>query len=406
MKISKLTVSILLLLAVSLSCKLLDRTRSRNTSKGPAIDFVTPGTPLNVNVQLHKNQTASKMIPRSGGSVSLNASDGSQFTLDVPADALEADTMITMTAVKSIDGAPLANNTPTAVQLEPSGLVFKELATLTIVPAKEIPIKKQIIFSYEGEGRDYHLAVIDPKSKEIQIKLMQFSGAGVGSGSDSEWAATLQLQADSAYSRLAQKLGELLQPARFGEDSSDANKVDEKALSLLNQFEEQVVLKEIAAAEQDCKLAQKALTDLLYLGSLCRLMSAPLPDDFEAKVRRLREIIDKCEASTGGVSYQIVGGLDDWKTNTPVCNIMKPFKLTGAGTGIIMELSGGLSGTYTYGGGPFNAQGSGTYTISLPNGLGKPGTMTGGGAGQVTGDKVYTGTGTEKYTLTPIAPCK
>ena len=224
MKNSKLILSVLLLLAVSLSCKLLNRTRSRNTSSGPAIDFVAAGTPLNVTVQLDKKQTASKMIPRAGGTVSLNASDGSQFTLDVPADALEADTMITMTAVKSIDGAPLANNTPTAVQLEPSGLVFKELATLTIVPAKEIPIKKQIIFGYEGEGRDYHLAVIDPKSKEIQIKLMQFSGAGVGSGSDSEWAATLQLQADSAYSRLAQKLGELLQPARFSEDSSDAIK--------------------------------------------------------------------------------------------------------------------------------------------------------------------------------------
>ena len=401
---SKLNLAIVvaLLIAVSLSCKWLP-TRTTKTIKGPAIDFTSPSKGLDVKVQLDKKQTATGNVSQGGGSVSLTAADGSKFTLDVPANALEAGTSITMTAVKSIDGAPLANNTPTAVQLEPSGLVFKELATLTIVPAKEIPIKKQIIFGYEGEGRDYHLAVIDPKSKEIQIKLMQFSGAGVGSGSDSEWATTLQLQADSAYARLAQKLGELLQPARFGEHS---NNVGEKALSVLNQFEDQVVLKEIAAAELDCKEAQKALQDLLYLGSVCRLMSAPLPDEFEEKVRRLREIVEKCKASAGGGSYQIVGGLDDWKTNTAVCDIMKPFKLTGAGTGIIMELSGGLSGTYTYGGGPFNAQGSGTYTISLPNGLGKPGTMTGGGAGQVTGDKVYTGTGTEKYTLTPIAPCK
>jgi len=401
---SKLNLAIVvaLLIAVSLSCKWLP-TRTTKTIKGPAIDFTSPSKGLDVKVQLDKTLTATQRFSQSGGSISLTAVDGSKFTLDVPANALEAGTSITMTAVKSIDGAPLANNTPTAVQLEPSGLVFKELATLTIVPAKEIPIKKQIIFGYEGEGRDYHLAVIDPKSKEIQIKLMQFSGAGVGSGSDSEWATTLQLQADSAYARLAQKLGELLQPARFGEHS---NNVGEKALSVLNQFEDQVVLKEIAAAELDCKEAQKALQDLLYLGSVCRLMSAPLPDEFEEKVRRLSEIVEKCKASAGGGSYQIVGGLDDWKTNTAVCDIMKPFKLTGAGTGIIMELSGGLSGTYTYGGGPFNAQGSGTYTISLPNGLGKPGTMTGGGSGQVTGDKVYTGTGTEKYTLTPIAPCK
>jgi hypothetical protein len=49
------------------------------------------------------------------------------------------------------------------------------------------------------------------------------------------------------------------------------------------------------------------------------------------------------------------------------------------------------------------AHGSGTYTISLPEGVGKPGTMTGGGEGYAAG---YKGTGTEKYTLTPIAPCK
>ena len=408
MKNSKLIVSVFLLLAVSLSCKLLDRTRSRNTGKGPAIDFVTRGTPLNVTVQLDKRQTASKMIPRAGGTVTLNASDGSKFTLDVPADALEADTLITMTAVKSIDGAPLANNTPTAAQFEPSGLFFKEMATLTIVPAKEIPTKQQIIFSYQGDGRDYHLAVIDPISKEIKIKLMQFGGAGVGSGSDSDSAATLQLQADSANTRIQQKLGELLQPERLkmiqgGEGSLNANALGERVKSLLDQFEEQVVLKEIAAAELDCTLARKALQDLLYLGSLYRLLSAPLPDDFAEKVRRLREIAEKCKASTSGSSYQIVGGLDDWKTNTAVCDIMKPFKLTGGG--FTMELSGGLSGTYSYTG-PFNAKGTGTYTISLPDGLGKPGTMTGGGAGQITGDKVYTGTGTEKYTLTPIAPCK
>jgi hypothetical protein len=188
-----------------------------------------------------------------------------------------------------------------------------------------------------------------------------------------------------------------------GEGSLNANALGERVKSLLDQFEEQVVLKEIAAAELDCTLARKALQDLLYLGSLYRLLSAPLPDDFAEKVRRLREIAEKCKASTSGSSYQIVGGLDDWKTNTAVCDIMKPFKLTGGG--FTMELSGGLSGTYSYTG-PFNAKGTGTYTISLPDGLGKPGTMTGGGAGQITGDKVYTGTGTEKYTLTPIAPCK
>jgi len=118
-----------------------------------------------------------------------------------------------------------------------------------------------------------------------------------------------------------------------------------------------------------------------------------------ATSRRGRATLD-LTASTGGGSYQIAGGLDDWQTNSTVCDIMKPFTLTGGG--ITMQLSGGLSGTYTYTG-PFHAQGTGTYTISLPDGPGKPGTMTGGGAGSAEG---FTNTGIEKYTLTPLEPCK
>lgn len=66
-----------------------------------------------------------------------------------------------------------------------------------------------------------------------------------------------------------------------------------------------------------------------------------------------------------------------------------------------MELSGGLEGTYSYSG-PMNTHGTGTYTISLPDGLDKPGTMTGTGEGSASG---ATNSGTEKYTLTPLEDC-
>jgi hypothetical protein len=353
-----------------------------------------------VKVQLDKKQTASVMVARTGGSVSLTGADGSKFRLEVPADALEADTTITMTAVKSIEGAPLDSKTPTAVQLEPSGLIFKEMATLTIVPAKEIPLKEQIIFGYEGDGKDYHLAAVDPKSKDIKIKLMQFSGAGAGSGSDSAWAANLQVQASAASSRIWQKFGEFTQQDRkvqFGIES-EAPDFAETYKAIMDEFEDQVVQKEMVAAELDCHHAPQALHDLDFLERMRQLVSLPATSDWAEKHNKLEKIAEEC-----AWSYQIVGGLDDWQTNSKVCNIMKPFTLTGGG--FTMNLSGGLSGTYEYSG-PFNAQGTGTYTISLPDGIGKPGTMTGGGAGQITGDKVYTGSGVEKYTLTPIEPCK
>jgi hypothetical protein len=118
--------------------------------------------------------------------------------------------------------------------------------------------------------------------------------------------------------------------------------------------------------------------------------------------RRGRATLD-LTASTGGDSYQIVGGLDDFQTNTKICDIMKPFTLTGGG--FTNNFSGGMSGTYNFTG-PFQSQGSGTYAILLPDGPGKPGTMTGQGPGSVTVQgRTFTRNGTEKYTLTPIEPC-
>jgi hypothetical protein len=102
------------------------------------------------------------------------------------------------------------------------------------------------------------------------------------------------------------------------------------------------------------------------------------------------------DASTGGAAYRIVGGKDAWQTNTVVCDIMKPFTLTGGG--VTMKLTGGLSGTYTYTG-PFGSHGGESYTISLPEGPGKPGTMTGGGVGCAMGK---CRNDIEKYTLTPV----
>jgi hypothetical protein len=96
-------------------------------------------------------------------------------------------------------------------------------------------------------------------------------------------------------------------------------------------------------------------------------------------------------------AYQIVGGLDDFQTNTAVCDVLAPFNLSGGG--ISVDFSGGLSGTYTYSG-VFSAAGGGEYVITLPNGPGQPGTMVGGGVGTVqTGASA---SGTENYALTPI----
>jgi hypothetical protein len=407
---------VVVLLFASLSCTFLIPSSTSSESESPtpvsesesptpAVDFVTSADPLNVTVQLDEASTTSSTITPAGGSLSLTAADGTLFKLEVPAEALAADTLITLTAVKSIDGAPLDNNNPAAVQLEPSGLFFSELVTLTIIPAQEIPIKNQIIFGYEGDGQDYHLALIDPKSKDIKVKLMEFSGAGVGSGGDAAWAANLQIEANASSARLMEKWGEAAQVDRRAnllEGDESSNQFGEKAESILDQFYDQVVLKEMAAAELDCQFAHQASHDLLRVERLRQLANVYpgqpiMTTGLNEKLAKLKKIYDECS-----MAYQIVGGSGDFQTNTAVCDIRKPFTLTGGGFSV--KFSGGLSGTYTYSG-PFNASGGQTYGILLPDGAGKPGTMTGGGNGCVETPKgTFCNNATEQYTLTPIDP--
>jgi hypothetical protein len=105
-------------------------------------------------------------------------------------------------------------------------------------------------------------------------------------------------------------------------------------------------------------------------------------------------------ASTGGgAAYHFTGGLQDFQVDQDVCDITAPFTLDGKiGTA---KYSGGLTGTYVANGG-FGAHYDGEYVITLPNGLGQAGTMSGHIVGTTAGAP---GSGTDSYTLTPLTTC-
>ena len=95
-------------------------------------------------------------------------------------------------------------------------------------------------------------------------------------------------------------------------------------------------------------------------------------------------------------AYVVVGGLEDFQVNQTVCDVMAPFVLTSPGVAS-MKFSGGLSGKVEASG-VFNLSYVGTYVINLPDGPGKPGTMSSSSGGSIADQA---GSGTEKYTLTP-----
>ncbi|HYW74426.1 MAG TPA: hypothetical protein VE961_25610 [Pyrinomonadaceae bacterium] len=367
MKRSKWIVALLLLLAVSWSCKLLEKATNKG-SNGPAIDFTTPAPGLNVKVQLDKTRTSSGQIGKEGGSVSLAAADGSKFTLEVPANALNAEMTITLTAVKSIDGAPLDSNTPTAVQLEPSGLLFNDFATLTIVPGNEIPVKQQVVFGYEGEGKDYHLMPVDPKSKDIKIRLMNFSGAGVGSASDTAWAANLAIQASDASTRIWDKFGEYTQGERKAalvEGSEGDGNFHAKLKSAWEQYEDQVVRKEMVAAELDCRHARAALHHLISLERGRALGDIPGGANFRENKAKLEKIGEKCRRS-----YRVSGTSNNVSFTGEICSLDRPFSIDGtfpggsAKTSFVPGYATSGETIVTGGGGGCNHTGGGNYTVS------------------------------------------
>ena len=388
---SKLNLAIvgIILIAASLACKSFMPGKTATTS-GPPIDFTTPAAGVDVKVELDKKQTASGKISPNGGSVSLTTADGSKFTLEVPANALDAETTIKMTAVKTLDGAPLDTNTPTAVQLEPSGLLFNELLTLTIVPAKEIPIEKQIIFGYEGNGEDYHLMPVDHESKEIKIRLMNFSAGGVGSASDVAWAANLMIQAQEASTRLEHWAGRYTQGDRrvqlSGEGDGDPD-WHAKLAKAYDQYEDEVIRKEMVAAELDCKHAKTALHHLIGNEHNRAVIGISEKPDFREKMAKLLKIGEECKKT----SYRAEGSSGGASFKGDICSLDKPFtidvdSITGkwpmnftpesdsAGT---MEGTFSSNGCTLTGGGPYTVSigenGSGTITFTYNSTASCPG---------------------------------
>ncbi len=105
-------------------------------------------------------------------------------------------------------------------------------------------------------------------------------------------------------------------------------------------------------------------------------------------------------------AYTAVGGLDDFQGAGTICDLAKPFTISGGGNTVTFTPTSDEGGSYRYQGnmGGIGVYGDGTYSVSADE---NGGTLTGTGNGCV---RTPMGTrcngGTERYTLTPIPPCE
>ncbi len=276
------------------------------------VDYDAPANPLDVTVVLNDRETASAVITPQGGRLTLTSADGSVYTLEVPAGALDVDTELRMTVIDSLEGAPVQSKVY-GVQLEPSGLAFSGLLTLTIQPAADIPLEEQFMFKYEGSGTDFRRSLIDPDSRDIRIFLTGFSGGGSGRVTLADLAQWRMDRARSAASRIENAIGEQQALERAGKITQQ--QAEAAIDNLLSEFQEAVQNAEKAATE-DCKNLAKAIE----LRQTFQRLEVFGSGENLAPIAKYQKELDKCR------TYRANGG---WGNSSleGVIKIQSPFSL-------------------------------------------------------------------------------
>ena len=396
-----------------------------------------------LSLALEAKAVTAKIGPE-GGSIQITSAAGTRYVLQVPAAALLETVEITATPVASFGKK---DSTRQGVVFKPSGLQFLAPATLTVTPSKPIPPPRQLVFTFNDDGSELWAAEPKLSTGDIAIVVQHFSGFGFADLGDKAREAYVHWKTSRAETRIQNEVGEALAAERLRQllgDESGSGAAVRALTEGLDQYEKDVVNPRIAAAGTSCAAAKEAAATALGLARqrellgmkgkdttvpLTQVLQLPLGPCEKEAIRACKAakdpailvqywlgadrtmtlvggalpyattgMLERAQAICDPQAYQVVGGLQDWKVNQKVCNVQEPFVLsTGVGT---MKLSGGMSGTYSFGG-VFASQYTGTYTITFPNGPRKPGKMVGTGSGSIAGQK---GSGTESYTLTPLGP--
>jgi hypothetical protein len=265
--------------------------------------FQQPPNPINVSATVDTAHSVSGLIAaKSGGSLTTKGADGSEFTLSVPANALLGDQPVTMTPILSVAGLPLSGGFGAAVQLSPEGLVLLQPATLTIKPARQIPVAQQTGFAYHGSGQDFYLYPLNSVNT-VTLSLVHFSGYGVGSGTAPTFNpsdALAELQSAIAALAAAERARVLM-----GEDP-DPQFIQEE-LDLIQQCFLQVIQPLLEQAKNnlaDQEAVKDAIGKALGWERIEELLGASDDKVFQQQKQFIHDTIDAIEVGEFNLAYE------------------------------------------------------------------------------------------------------
>jgi len=204
----------------------------------------------NVSPVLETDRQSSATIGMEGGSIEATGSDGTQYTLTIPAEALITDTEITITPILDIPDLPMSGGLVGGAHFEPSGLELFRTATLRVALPSALDLGSDALlagFTYDGDGKNLALGIAEAEADAFTLPILHFSGGGSGSATPSDLEETFAAGTADAFS------AEVLESF----DKGDFTTLD----SSVRRWYEQLVKPALQAAVSSDQALERALRE-------------------------------------------------------------------------------------------------------------------------------------------------
>ncbi len=244
---------------------------ANSTPARVAVPTVAPTSapkPRNVQVKVDTNISASAVIPATGGTLSVQAADGTKFTLTFPKSALLKDTKVTLTPVTGVDGLPFSGGLVGGVQMSPEGLRLLQPATLTIESSKIVAAQgfESVAFAYHQNGEGMYLSPSNANGNVLTLEVWHFSGVGAAQGTAAEIQTQQQQHVPTnPEDALAQRVAEYLSRQRQAQLRSEKTDPDfeKKMIEFAREWYDRFIAPQLPIALQDCEAAPEILSKAL-----------------------------------------------------------------------------------------------------------------------------------------------
>lgn len=271
---------------------------------------VTALPALEVKPVVDPRWSAVTVLGTNGGGTRLQLPGGVEVRLTVPPFALDSDTLIRMTAVTNLAGAPGGVGVST-VLLEPEGLELYRPATLEFIRATNALMGRVSAFASDGDGTDYHLVPLRVRSNVVEVALSHFSAWDIRSLSELEFSSAIVRHARTTRTSLERDVAVVLSGALVDgtvpEGAGEAGRLA-VAAELYAEYYRRTIEPNLVAADGNCTLFKylaRQLTSVMRQRALLgagedevqAVMSGAMADHFPKGIENcMMTVLEKCRA--------------------------------------------------------------------------------------------------------------